>query len=329
MRPRGRIDSHVVRQQWAVGVPRSELHWGILMCEHEGDRNEEIDDFIRWCDQPYDDYMDLTAGRAEEIARKYFTPFGNLTDDAVHRMLAIMRRSIERNPTRKGIREWKGCCVGVAHYLFRPADLAGANRQACARALQRFSGWYHAGTPLWVRFREEAAEQIGNMLYCLNFLRYLKIGEEWTFDPSRLDSTLMTKNGLMFLWAFAHGIPNAVRTEAKLDAETKTLASRLLNFLCERNYSVHVTADTYQEIVANFPNGNTQTLPPSDQERDRHPLLRWSINGKFVDLITKRLVVSGPNLLSYLQRSRFNPDVTYNPNGDDRLAWFHTWNVAR
>lgn len=293
--------------------------------QHPG-RQQEIDEFIVWCDQEYDDYMGMTPGRAEEIACKYFSPFSALTDEVVSRLLGIMRSSIQANPRHRAIREWKGCCVGVADYLFRPSDLDGEGRGVCARALQRFSGWYHAGIPLWSRF-QPTAQQIGNTLYRPNFLRYLKIGEEWTFDPARLDPSLTHEGGWMTLWDVARGVPNSVRTQCKLDEETRTLASRVLNFLCERCYTVHITAEDWQEVVSRFPGGNTLTLPPDEPQRRRHPLLRWSVDSEFIDLITQRLIVNGPQLLPFLQQSGFNPDVTYNPDGDERLPWFHTWDV--
>ena len=165
------------------------------------------------------------------------------------------------------------------------------------------------------------------MLYGKNVLRYLKIGEEWTFDQGRLDVALMT-DGAMFIWGFARGVPNIVRTEDKLDEEIRTLASRLLNFLCEHRYGVLIREDAHQAILARFPGTNPRVLPQTNRERRQHPLLNWSVDNPFVDLLTQGLIVHGGDLLSFLGRMEFNPDTTCNPRGKDRLEWFNSWSIG-
>src|SRR5947209_2336890 len=93
------------------------------------------------------------------------------------------------------IDEWKGCCTGVADLLLRPGDLDGKDRIAAASALQRLSGWYHAAMPLWHAF-QPAAERIGDILCGPGVLHYLKIGEEWSCVPGRLNQAKV-QNGRM------------------------------------------------------------------------------------------------------------------------------------
>lgn len=199
-------------------------------------RHQEIDGFIEFCEQPYDDYIELTGSRAEEIARTYFAPLGTLTDETVSKVLGSMRQSIERHSTNRAIREWKGCCVGVAHYLLRPADLDGADRLASARALQRFSGWCHAGIPFWAKF-QPVAEAISTRLFGAGVLRYLKIGEEWTLDESRLNREYMTDDGDMLLLTSPTGCrtgcgptrnwsPKPVRSQADSSTSSASGATR-------------------------------------------------------------------------------------------------------
>ena len=90
------------------------------MCEQQCDRQEEIDSFIEWCNQPYDDYMSMTASRAEEIAETYFAPFRSLSDEAVCRMLGIMRRSIEQRGGTGPSASGKGAASGWHTTSFDP-----------------------------------------------------------------------------------------------------------------------------------------------------------------------------------------------------------------
>lgn len=297
------------------------------------DRRTTINTFITWCNQPHHDYFDLTKERADEIANHYFAPLRVLSDASVRDVLEIMRISIGEQTRRANeenkripIDQWKGCCTGVADFLLRPQDLDGRDRIACASALQRLSGWYHAWIPLWAPFRP-AAKQIGDILCCNDVLQYLKIGEEWTFDMNRVDPHLLAKSeeGLMTLWDFAKSTPNAVRTVHKRDDEISALASRLLNFLCEQRYLVFLLERSYNYIVSQFPGNDPCVLPTLTRERDRHPLLRWSIESDFVPMLTTRLWIKGPQLMDFLQQNNFTPNRTHNPPAEQRLAWFQSW----
>jgi hypothetical protein len=141
---------------------------GAFLQSHE--RQEAIGQFIDWCNQPYVDYFDLTPGRADEIANRYFDPLRHLSDAAVFHILGIMiawiRHQTEvarRKRKHIPIDEWKGCCTGVAEYLLRPRAIDGDDRMAAASALQRLNGWYYTGIPLWYAFRRPA-RLIGDLL---------------------------------------------------------------------------------------------------------------------------------------------------------------------
>jgi hypothetical protein len=303
------------------------------MCNADWDRANAINDFIAWCNQPYDaNQIQISRGRADEIAVKYFEPLRQLPDESVQQVLEQMRRSIIAPPDEHRRRrwenvlpQWKGCCVGFADYLLRPRRLDGLERMECARALQRFSGWYHTDNPLFNVF-QPVANSIGNMIFGTNVLRYLKIGEEWTFELTRVDPAKINDGHINF-WDFAAGVPNEIRTEAKLEAETRILASRLLCFVCQQGYTPRISTRDRDDIVALFPDNDVQHLPRDEHARNRHPLLRWSIGSPFVDMLTSRIKANINDLLAFLQRMEFSPDITHNPGGLRRLEWFKQWEV--
>ncbi len=224
--------------------------------------------------------------------------------------------------------DWIGCCAEVADLLLRQEALVGLNTGGlilAASALQRYSGWYHAGVPLWSAFRE-GAQKIGDMIFPEGFFRYLKIGEEWTNEHNRIDLSLADPSGRMSLQDFARGAPNEIRHEKKRPDETRHLASRILNFVCENRHRlvpVEITTDDHASIIQRFPGNDPNSLPLDEGERRKHPLLNWSVDSNFVDeLFGPAIKVRAVELQDWLRDNGFNPDKTYNPPGDDRLEWF-------
>jgi hypothetical protein len=233
------------------------------------------------------------------------------------------RQLAEEEDKHIPINEWLGCCAGVADYLVRQRDFDGQDRVAVASALQRLSGWYHTGIPLWYAF-QPAAEMVGNILCGKSVLHYLKIGEEWSFDITRLNAAYMNE-GYIFLWHFAEGVTNSIRTEEKHPDETRTLASRLLNFICDQGFRVRIEQEEYDFILSQFPADDPWVLPRQPRLRERHPLLRWSVENDFVGMLAQRIIVPAQELLVFLRTRRFNPDKTYKPSAEMRLNWFRGW----
>jgi hypothetical protein len=276
-------------------------------------RINAIRDFLEWCDQPYVDVFNITPDRANEIANEYFTEVRGIPDDTALRIIDRMKESIEEDSDHGRIREWKRCCIGVAGYLLG-GQLDGPHRTAAAGATVRLSGWANTCMGFYAAFKPPACDV--SLAIWGRVVPYLKIGEEYSPDDIRIDETLLDEDGYMSLWDFAEGKQTEKIGSPKKDKETRTFASRVLNFICENNYEVEISPEHQQEIRRGF-----------SPDNNRHILLRWSVGSKFVDAVASRIRVPPYDLLDFLKEKRFDPDVTYNPDAPTRLAWFRRWKI--
>jgi hypothetical protein len=278
------------------------------MMTNSTERNQRVDGFIAWLDQPFVNVFPLSPERADYIATKYFEAVFRISDEMVQTILEIMQASITAESGHDRIREWKRCCYGVADYLLRPKDINGADRIVAAGVVVRLSGYVHHRIPFFVAFRP-AALRIAELIWGQGVLQYEKTGGDITIDAEKV-----TSDGHMTLWDFATGSPSGVM---RSEEEIRALASRILNFICLNGYAkARMRRDDYDYIAERF-------------AHDEHVLFRWSVGDKNVDLISQRLEVPANHLLEFLRRGRFDSNRTYKPNRDTRQAWFeHRWTIV-
>jgi hypothetical protein len=260
-----------------------------------------IDNFIQELHQPFENVFPLTSERADYIADKYFGAVKAISDPAAQPILALMKESIATNTDHDRIREWKRCCYGVADYLLRPRDLDGSDRVVAAGVVVRLSGYVHHRIPFFLAFRPTAIK-VADAIWGSGVLQYEKTGGAITIDEGCL-----TPDGFINLWDFAKGSPEEV---LRSEDETRALASRILNFLCQNNYArVRITSDAYEHIKERF-------------EEDEHILYRWSIGDKNVDLICQNIEIPASHVLAFLRSGGFDSNRTYKPGRDTRYRWF-------
>ena len=192
------------------------------------DRQQFIGDFIRWLGQPFVNVFPVSRERADAIADKYFRSVKAITDDLVKDVVRVMRDSVTTNEDHGRIREWKRCCRGVADYLLRPGDIDSNHRLVAAGVVIRLSGYKHHCPPFFAAF-QPAAFQIAAKIWGPCVLQYEKTGGDITLDPGCVD-----EDGYITVWDLAKGSPVEV---TRSEAEIRTLASRILNFICEREYA--------------------------------------------------------------------------------------------
>lgn len=87
-----------------------------------------------------------------------------------------------------------------------------------------------------------------------------------------------------------------------------TLASRVLNFICQHDYGrVRIATEVAQVIRAD------QTLWES-----------WDRTSKAVQFVAERLHVHGPSLKAFLDDRKFDARTTANPRFERRSEWIMT-----
>ena len=269
-------------------------------------RDQWVNEFIAWLNQPFVNVFPLSQDRAGYIAAKYFEAVFRISDEMVRTILEIMKDSITAESGHDRIREWKRCCFGVADYLLRPKEMDGDDRIIAAGVVVRLSGYVHHRIPFFVAFRP-AALKIAELIWGQGVLQYEKTGGDITIDAEKV-----TSDGYMTLWDFATGSPSEV---IRSEEETRALASRILNFICLNGYAkARIRRDDYEYITERF-------------AHNEHVLFRWSVGDKNVDLISQRLEIPADHLLEFLRRGRFDSNRTYKPNRDTRQAWFERWTV--
>ena len=100
-------------------------------------------------------------------------------------------------------------------------------------------------------------------------------------------------------------------------AETRALASKLINFLCKRDCDFVVCSSTNIEYL------------DEKFESDNKILYDWKPESEHVDIITQHAEVPGRAFMSFLKTHKFNPETKYNPRRADRVEWFNErWSVG-
>jgi hypothetical protein len=107
------------------------------------------------------------------------------------------------------------------------------------------------------------------------------------------------------LWQFCAG-------QDRWSGGGRPVCSRVLNFICERDYREVWLADAdRREIDCAF-------------RSNEGVLFRWSVSSAQVDFIGQKLWVNDRLLLAFLESRRFDVNTTYNPNRYQREAWYRS-----
>lgn len=125
-------------------------------------------------------------------------------------------------------------------------------------------------------------------------------------DPEKLD-----EDRFVSLW-------NVASATAGGDyAQTRTLASRLLGFLCKKRCAFVVVSPTDASYLDSW------------FERDNSLLYNWTGESETVDILAQHAHVPFDVFSRFLQAEKFNPTVNHSPRRADRVAWFNDdWTVG-
>jgi hypothetical protein len=271
------------------------------------DRKTVISELLQWLGEPCVQAAFVTKKNADNIAARYFATVKAIPDDRVLNLDEQIRASVEKNVAHGHIRSWKRSCACVADVLLRPRDIDGSHRIPAARSIVRLSQYVHTPGGFFGDF-SSAASEIANCIWESNFLHNEATGE------LSLDDSLVNDDGFIELWKLAQGVPDAGRS----DKNTRYMASRLLNFLCDNRYG-QIYVD---QVVA-------ESLDAKVKE-DARVLTRWSVASEHVQTLAKSISVPAAAILHFLEQNEFDPDVSYKPSAVARRKWFEgDWNVIR
>ncbi len=127
----------------------------------------------------------------------------------------------------------------------------------------------------------------------------------------RFESDSLDQHGYTSLWSIA------AATMGDDLLLTRTLASRLLGFLCKHQCDLVLTSSADAEYL--------------DQWYDRDPsiLNDWTPKSERVDVLAQHAHVPASATLTFLKKKKFNPTSTYSPKRADRVTWFKDhWSIG-
>jgi hypothetical protein len=127
----------------------------------------------------------------------------------------------------------------------------------------------------------------------------------------RVSAENLDANGFASLWNIA-----SATNQGELEA-TRTLAAKLLCFLCQRDCDFVVVSTTDAEYLDAW------------FERDNKLLYDWKPESEKVDVLSQHAEVPYDALVRFLANHKFNPSGNYSPKRSQRVAWFQNkWNLG-